>query len=139
MKKGLLIVAAATVAALSVQVGESAGVKKATLGIKTVAGKTLHIPPGETRKEDVKCPKNFAAISAEPVPGANLLGYAIVDPKLRKGSFLFGNPSLSNTYSASGQVVCVAGAGNLYLKRASNSRAMAQASEELARRVRERR
>ena len=141
MKRGVLLaLVAATVTAVFVQVGESsAGKKKATLGIRTVAGRTLHIPPGATATEDVKCPKNFAAVSADPLPGANDLGYASVHPSLSKAQFLFGNPSLTNTYDSVGEAVCVAGAGNLYIRRASSARALSRARRELAQRLREHR
>ncbi|MBV9212153.1 MAG: hypothetical protein JOZ25_00725 [Actinobacteria bacterium] len=139
MHRAVLAVAlAATTAALVAVTASSGADPTPTLGVRTVLGKMLHIPPGQVAKEDVHCPKHFVAISADPVNGANLIGYAAVQPTLKKASFGFGNPSVTTTYSSYGEAVCATGTpGALQVKAATAPGGASRALSDLARRIRE--
>ena len=95
------------------------------LAVATYDGPDIVIPPGSTNDVGsyiVRCPRGWQTTGFGVLNGANDIVYADPTSDGRGYEFLFGNPSSSSSFTASGNVRCEKGSKGLRVKRASAGR-----------------
>jgi hypothetical protein len=95
---------------------------KPRLAVATFEGPDISIPPLGTNEVGdyiVRCPRGWQTTGFGVLNGANDIVYADPTTDGRGYEFLFGNPSPSSTFTASGNVRCEKGGKGLKVRRAT--------------------
>src|ERR671923_672108 len=98
---------------------------KHRLAFATYDGPDISIPPSNTNEVGsyvVRCPRGWQTSGFGVLNGANDVVYADPTTDGRGYEFLFGNPSTSTAFTASGNVRCAKGGKGLKVKRATAGR-----------------
>jgi hypothetical protein len=97
---------------------------KPRLVLATYDGPDIEIPPLGVNDAPyvVKCPRGWQTTGFGVLNGANDIVYADPTSDGRGYEFLFGNPSSSSSFTASGNVRCEKGGKGLKVKRATAGR-----------------
>jgi hypothetical protein len=92
------------------------------LAVATYDGPDIVIPPlgtNEVGSYIVRCPRRWQTTGFGVLNGANDIVYADPTTDGRGYEFLFGNPSTSDSFTASGNVRCEKGSKGLKVRRAT--------------------
>jgi hypothetical protein len=95
---------------------------KPRLAVATFEGPDISIPPLGTNEVGdyvVRCPRGWQTTGFGVLNGANDIVYADPTTDGRGYEFLFGNPSTSSSFTASGNVRCEKGGKGLKVRRAT--------------------
>jgi hypothetical protein len=95
---------------------------KPRLAVATFDGPDILIPPSGTNEVGsyvVRCPRGWQTTGFGVLNGANDIVYADPTTDGRGYEFLFGNPSTSDSFTASGNVRCEKGGKGLKVRKAS--------------------